>query len=48
MIEERNGTAEHRHEQRDGDPLQYGVLIEIHEFVHAAILIARHRWGHCD
>jgi hypothetical protein len=48
MIEERNGTAEYRHEQRDGDPLQYGVFIEIHEFVHAAIVIAPHCWGHYD
>jgi hypothetical protein len=48
MIEDRYGTAEDRHEQQDGDELQYGVLVDICEHVHAASVVAPYRWRHCD
>src|SRR5580692_8227074 len=43
-----SGANPDRHEQKEGDQRQYGVLIEMHEFVHAAIVIAPRRWGHCN
>jgi hypothetical protein len=43
MIENRNGTAKDRHKHQDGDQLQYGVPIDIHEHVHATIVVAAGR-----
>jgi len=43
-----NGAHPDRHEQKDGDQRQRGALIEMHEFVHAEIVITPRRWGHCD